>query len=282
MSSNGYYSNPTTDLASILRTLASLTPQIQNQNQNQNQHQNQNQNQNRGQSQSQQQFKTFAPSVEESLNQSYLKPNENVTSNSQYKPAPALEAFLPVASNNSSTIQKKPTLSKNIVDPTSIIEWPAGLRCITKTVAKNENILDEIRRLIKNQHEHEEQWWNGRNTLIDKLKAREEGQKKLDEVLRAVGGVVSMLQPDNNIKSMERELQTFDLKVYKAQIQMVREMNAKLRSLGVPFFGTRSELVRPAIKKTEIVKDEAGLIDEADLVKLQRRMLEMLEDLCND
>jgi hypothetical protein len=37
--------------------------------------------------------------------------------------------------------------------------------------------------MIKIQHEHEEQWFNGRKALIEKQKAREEGQKKLDEVL---------------------------------------------------------------------------------------------------
>jgi hypothetical protein len=37
--------------------------------------------------------------------------------------------------------------------------------------------------MIKVQHEHEEQWWKGREALIEKQKARKEGQKKLDDVL---------------------------------------------------------------------------------------------------
>jgi hypothetical protein len=37
--------------------------------------------------------------------------------------------------------------------------------------------------MIKVQHEHEEQWWNGREALIEKQKSRKEGQKKLDDVL---------------------------------------------------------------------------------------------------
>ncbi|RKF63040.1 hypothetical protein OnM2_028100 [Erysiphe neolycopersici] len=276
MSSNGYYANPTTDLASILRTLASLTPQNPTQIQIQSHDQYQIQNQ----AQNQTSIPTSKPFDEQSIDQIYPRPIEALPPNSQSKSAPTLEAFLPTAFNFNSNPQKKSVVTKNIVDPTCILEWPAGILCITNTVAKNENILDEIRKLLKLQHEHEEQWWNGRNALIEKLKAREEGQKKLDEVLKAVGGVVSTLQPETNIKSMERELQTFDLKVYKAQMQMVREMNAKLRTLGVPFFGTRSDLVRPATKKVEKVKGPKE-IDEADLVKLQRRMLEFLEDLCN-
>jgi len=73
--------------------------------------------------------------------------------------------------------------SLNVVEPASIIEWSAGLRCVMKTVAKHDGMIGEIRRMIKTQHEHEEQWFNGRKALIEKQKGREEGQKKLDEVL---------------------------------------------------------------------------------------------------
>jgi hypothetical protein len=78
------------------------------------------------------------------------------------------------------------------------------------------------------------------------------------------------------------------MKVYKAQLQMVKEMTAKLRSLGVPFFGIRSDLVRPIGKEanassgTADPKDEKGTIDEVELVRLQRKMLAILEDLCSD
>lgn len=86
---------------------------------------------------------------------------------------------------------------------------------------------------------------------------------------------------------MARELETFDMKVYKAQLQMIKEFTAKLRSLGVPFFGTKSELVRVRRKGPDDgnrggPEVEQGLIDEADLVKLQKKMLSILEDLCSD
>jgi L-rhamnose mutarotase len=37
--------------------------------------------------------------------------------------------------------------------------------------------------MIKIQQENEEQWWKGRQDLMEKQKVRKEGQKKLDEVL---------------------------------------------------------------------------------------------------
>jgi len=84
------------------------------------------------------------------------------------------------------------------------------------------------------------------------------------------------------------ELQTFDLKIYRAQTQMTKEFSAKLKSLGVPFFGTRSELVRVTKKDGSEEKDAQhssggkGMIDELDLIKLQKKMISLLEDLCGE
>ncbi|PQE08169.1 ATP synthase subunit beta protein [Rutstroemia sp. NJR-2017a BVV2] len=142
--------------------------------------------------------------------------------------------------------------------------------------------------MTKVQHEHEEQWWKGRQALIEKQQVRKEGQRKLEEVLKAVGGSTSTGASNTSPEELARELETFDMKVYKAQTQMVREMNGKLRSLGVPFFGTKSELVRTS-GKTEPDQNVANgtgvektVIDESDLVELQKKMLTILEDLCND
>lgn len=67
-------------------------------------------------------------------------------------------------------------------------------------------------------------------------------------------------------------------------MQMVREMSTRLGGFGVPFFGTKGDLVKPARKEVDsgASKDESGLIDEAELVKLQRKMLAFLEDLCSE
>lgn len=89
-------------------------------------------------------------------------------------------------------------------------------------------------------------------------------------------------------ETAEEELRTFDLKVYRAQHQMVKEMSAKLKSLGVPFFGTRTELVKKPGKDStsngelEEGGDSKKFISEKDLVDLQRKMLNLLEDLCSE
>lgn len=87
-------------------------------------------------------------------------------------------------------------------------------------------------------------------------------------------------------ETAEEELRTFDLKVYKAQHQMVKEMSVKLKSLGVPFFGTRTELVKKPCKDPaqsgnfDGAGDTKKVITESELVDLQRKMLNLLEDLC--
>jgi hypothetical protein len=104
---------------------------------------------------------------------------------------------------------------------------------------------------------------------------------------KAVGGSTGAGTSNTSPEELEKELETFDMKVYKAQVQMVKEMSTKLRSLGVPFFGTRVDLVRPIGKEPSraegsVGPEEKGMIDEVELVKLQRKMLAILEDLCND
>ena len=66
---------------------------------------------------------------------------------------------------------------------------------------------------------------------------------------------------------------------------MTRQMTSRLRDFGVPFFGTKSELVRArtqADASREESTQDRGTIDEVELVKLQRKMLTILEDLCTD
>lgn len=83
------------------------------------------------------------------------------------------------------------------------------------------------------------------------------------------------------------ELLLYDRKVHKASVEMVKAMSTELKDMGVPFFGTKSHLINRGT--TSSVSIGGGVdgrtspgktIQELELVKLQRRMLEMLEDMC--
>ncbi|KAL3424205.1 hypothetical protein PVAG01_03486 [Phlyctema vagabunda] len=254
--SNSYQ---TPDLASVLRTLAGLAPP------------------NQQASNQQVQGPTF--SQDPRLSSTFASYQQQV-----HEPSlSSLPSSVPAFHTGQHNVPKT-----KVVDPATIIEWSAGLRCVMRTVAKHDNVLQDIRRMIKVQHEHEEQWWKGREALIERQQARKEGQKKLDDVLKAVGGNVATGVTNTDPEELAKELEIFDLKVYRAQMQMVREMTTRLKGLGVPFFGTKTELVRVAGKALSEPtlfdghEDEKTLIDEADLIKLQRKMLGILEDMCNE
>lgn len=104
---------------------------------------------------------------------------------------------------------------------------------------------------------------------------------------RAVGGhVADNPTTHDGAADGADELRAFDGKVYRAQCQMVREMGGKLRGLGVPFFGTRGELIIYENSDAAMNAVEEGreggrkMITEKELLEMQRRMLGILEDLC--
>jgi len=105
---------------------------------------------------------------------------------------------------------------------------------------------------------------------------------------KLVGGTPAAGASKISPEELAMELQTFDMKVYRAQTQMMKEFSSKLKSLGVPFFGTKVELVNLAKKdgtdedRSKEPKDGKGMIDELELLKFQKKMITLLEDLCSD
>lgn len=157
-------SKPTTttpDLASILATLASLAPQGQ-------------------ESQHVAPGQHAHPQPTPLLQQAPQPYQQTVTDH-----APALlqqwQQPIPVQIHVRSTPVEVPSV--RVIDPATILDWSAGLKCVMRTVAKQENILNDIRRMIRSQQEHEQQWWDSRLDLVEKQRARVEGQKKLESVL---------------------------------------------------------------------------------------------------
>jgi len=111
MSSNNYQ---TPDLATVLRTLAGLTPQNQ-------QH----------------------AAKLSTQDQSSPLP----THIGQSEPEVLQKIAAPSVSYTC-----MPSATQKIIDPATIIDWASGLRCVMKTVAKHEKILHEIRRVGSAYH----------------------------------------------------------------------------------------------------------------------------------
>ncbi|KAF2761068.1 hypothetical protein EJ05DRAFT_535922 [Pseudovirgaria hyperparasitica] len=145
------------------------------------------------------------------------------------------------------------------MDPATIIEWPQGLRCVTKIASQNPMFRTIIRKMMAEQERHETMWWNGRRKLLESH-GNPSAKKRSDAV--------------NN------ELKRYDLKVYKATQSMVQSMSGELKSLGVPFFGVRNGLVistRSNSKKQHEGPPQS--ITPEQLLQLQRKMIAHLVDM---
>ncbi|KAI9793211.1 MAG: hypothetical protein M1816_000632 [Peltula sp. TS41687] len=271
------------DLASVLKTLAQFAPS-----------------------------RPPAPaSIEQSLPSSTA--GDDLPEEGEYEPADAI--IPPVAAE---TIRRPTTTASNhlaskrpaAVDACTIIDWPNGLRCVMKTVARNDAILARIRKaqirtwfqiwwLTKINQSR----WEGRQALLKKQEERKEGRKKLDDVLyalvyRSIRPHIALLADKHpgDTEDDANELLLYDRKVHRAAVEMVKAMSSELKDMGVPFFGTRSHLIEMGAATTATSSarntssgqgvDDGGTapgkttIDQRELGKLQRKMLEMLEDMC--
>lgn len=164
MASNDFHNS---DLASVLKTLSAYAPPTS---------------------------QIATPSVATTQNNPVVNNGLDSLVGDDYKPQdtvlpdrPNLGRSLPVLhSRGSATPTPPPTFTSRktpSIDPSAITEWPAALKCVMKTVAANEAIQARVQKLINTQHEYERQWWAGREALLMKQKGREEGKRKLDEVM---------------------------------------------------------------------------------------------------
>lgn len=111
--------NSTPDLASVMRILQGLT-QAKDQQQAQSSTQS-----------------TSAPTPE-------IKSHGSATQPHQQWP----QSVTPPVMHSQSSLSQIPNNTK-IVDPATIVDWSAGLRCVMRTVGKHNHILQEIRKVSK-------------------------------------------------------------------------------------------------------------------------------------
>ncbi|KAF2731801.1 hypothetical protein EJ04DRAFT_471375 [Polyplosphaeria fusca] len=166
-----------------------------------------------------------------------------------------------------------------VIDSSAITEWKHGLRCVSKAAAQNSDFILTIQKLIKDQIHNVHNWERGRQSIIRDQTAKRESEK----VARAAISLPGLLDNAPLLRTPareEEELRQFDEKVYRAQEQMIISQTAELRRLGVPFFGTRPDLV--LVSDAEAMKEsegKAGKITKKRLSILQKKMLQHLLDL---
>ncbi|KAJ6109518.1 hypothetical protein N7486_001753 [Penicillium sp. IBT 16267x] len=176
-----------------------------------------------------------------------------------------------------------PKPSTPTIDPSTITTWPAALRYVMRTVGQNEETQLRIRGLIRSQHSHERQWWKGREALLQRQEARGDKQKELDAVLRSIGAPVDSKEKSTTEED-QAELTNYDTKIYKASMQMADALTAELRGHQIPFFVLKKSLVQDSSSSAELdgTSDMDPKLSKSELIDLQRRMLQLLEDLCKE
>lgn len=99
----------------------------------------------------------------------------------------------------------------------------------------------------------------------------------------------------------QTELANYDAKVYKASAQMADALASELRGMGIPFFVLRTSLIQdsscserespttaqnavssPHKNQNQNHHPDASKLTRSELKDLQRRMLELLQDLCKE
>lgn len=183
---------------------------------------------------------------------------------------------------NNDTIQPRMStpVGQPIPDASTITTWPAAVKHVTKHIVPDEQLGSRIKRLIQEQRKHEEQWWQQREAIVAQQKARAAGhQANVSDILQGLGGLAVPITKVDEAAD-RNELEIFDKKVYGALMQLVRDYDGQLRKLGVPFYAIKYDLVLN--KKSNSSATITGKLDKRELSDLQKKMLQILEDLLMD
>ena len=166
-----------------------------------------------------------------------------------------------------------------LMDPSKITTWPAAQKYVIENIYRNQTLASKIKHLIDNQHGQERQWWAEKGALISKHRGRAEKEKQVAAMLQSMGGIAaSTMAP--NLGEEEAELRGCDLKIHKAMTKLAMDIDRELRSTGVPFYAIKHELVILEERKDGGV--QLGKIGKGELKELQKRMLQLLEELFED
>jgi Protein of unknown function (DUF2458) len=94
--------------------------------------------------------------------------------------------------------------------------------------------------------------------------------------LQSMGGVASSTK-SSDAGEEEAELRRCDLKIHKAMTRLATDIDRELRSVGIPFYAIKHEMVFMGERKDGC--EPLGKIDKGELRALQKRMLQLLEEL---
>lgn len=137
---------------------------------------------------------------------------------------------------------------------------------------------------MQDQKRNVKDWESGRQRLIQEQAIKRDNEQEHLAVL-SLPGIGEKIAPLRTDEAEKKELEQYDQKVYRACRQMVDSQTMALKGLGVPFFGTRADMMRSessegaGVKTTDL---ENKKITKKELFELQRKMLNHLMELYGD
>ncbi len=166
-------------------------------------------------------------------------------------------------------------------DSSAITTWAAGQKYVIDHVYRNQTSAAKTRQLIKNQHSQERQWWTERECLVAKHMGRAEKEKQVATMLKSMGSLVPVKATTPvNTEEEAAELQKCDKKIHAAMTKMVADIDRELRAIGIPFYSIQHDLV--ILEEGKDTKSRSGRLDKGELRELQKRMVQLLEELFNE
>lgn len=211
----------------------------------------------------------------EAVGQVQLKPESVKTKDPRSRP----QKPLTFQSDTDNTRPSTPVLTLS-PDASMITTWPAAVKHVTKHIVPNEQLASRIKHLIQEQHKHELQWFRQREDIVAQQKLRVGGsQAYVSGILQGLGGLAIPIAKVDQAAD-KNELEVFDKKVYGALAQLVKDYDAQLRKLGVPFYAIKHDLV----VDERVIGGAATSynLDKGELKEMQKKMLQILEDLLID
>lgn len=166
--------------------------------------------------------------------------------------------------------------ARSPVDPSKIISWAPAQKYIIDSIYSNQARASRIKQLISQQQGQERQWWAEREAMLAKHRARADKEKQVTAILQSMGGIASSAKA-SDIGEQEAELHKCDLKTHKAMTKLATDIDRELRSMGVPFYAIKHDLVTGEDGRDG--GERLGKLDKDQLRSLQKRMLQLLEEL---
>ncbi|KAK6497460.1 hypothetical protein TWF481_011868 [Arthrobotrys musiformis] len=148
------------------------------------------------------------------------------------------------------------------VDPRTITQWPAALKYITTVITANPATMERLKKMKLHQRDHENQWWQSREAIVQRHSRNADNRQAMDSVLKTFG--VSSSAPELTPEEKLQELKTYDEKVHRASESMYASMADDFKSLGIPFF---------------VVTIDEFQGEKDSFAEIRRKVVELIDDL---